>query len=42
VVIFPGNVGDDSALTTVYRRLEKPVSGVARSNDAESEEIGLR
>jgi uncharacterized protein YgbK (DUF1537 family) len=42
VVIFPGNVGDDSALTTVYRRLEKPVSGGARSNDAESEEIGLR
>ena len=25
VVIFPGNVGDDSALTTVYRRLAKPV-----------------
>jgi uncharacterized protein YgbK (DUF1537 family) len=26
VVIFPGNVGDDSALVTVYRRLAKPVS----------------
>jgi uncharacterized protein YgbK (DUF1537 family) len=27
VVIFPGNVGDDNALATVYRRLAKPVSG---------------
>jgi uncharacterized protein YgbK (DUF1537 family) len=26
VVIFPGNVGDDGALATVYRRLAKPVS----------------
>ena len=26
VVIFPGNVGEDSALATVYRRLAKPVS----------------
>jgi uncharacterized protein YgbK (DUF1537 family) len=26
VVIFPGNVGDDSALATVYRRLTQPVS----------------
>jgi uncharacterized protein YgbK (DUF1537 family) len=26
VVIFPGNVGNDSALATVYRRLAKPVS----------------
>jgi uncharacterized protein YgbK (DUF1537 family) len=26
VVIFPGNVGDDNALVTVYRRLAKPVS----------------
>ncbi|MGD8843640.1 MAG: four-carbon acid sugar kinase family protein [Gammaproteobacteria bacterium] len=26
VVIFPGNVGDDDALATVYRRLAKPVS----------------
>jgi uncharacterized protein YgbK (DUF1537 family) len=25
VVIFPGNVGDDSALATVYRRLAEPV-----------------
>jgi uncharacterized protein YgbK (DUF1537 family) len=25
VVIFPGNVGDDSALATVYRRLSRPV-----------------
>ena len=26
VVIFPGNVGDDDALATVYRRLANPVS----------------
>jgi len=26
VVIFPGNVGDDSALASVYRRLAEPVS----------------
>jgi uncharacterized protein YgbK (DUF1537 family) len=26
VVIFPGNVGDDGALATVYRRLAKPIS----------------
>jgi len=30
VVIFPGNVGDDSALATVYRRLTQPVSARQR------------
>ncbi len=31
VVIFPGNVGDDGALATVYRRLAKPVSAGTRA-----------
>jgi uncharacterized protein YgbK (DUF1537 family) len=31
VVIFPGNVGDDGALVTVYRRLAKPVSAGTRA-----------
>jgi uncharacterized protein YgbK (DUF1537 family) len=32
VVIFPGNVGDDSALATVYRRLAEPVSAGSRAD----------
>jgi uncharacterized protein YgbK (DUF1537 family) len=31
VVIFPGNVGDDSALATVYRRLARPVTAETRA-----------
>jgi uncharacterized protein YgbK (DUF1537 family) len=34
VVIFPGNVGDDRALATVYRRLAGPVSGVSKVSAA--------
>jgi uncharacterized protein YgbK (DUF1537 family) len=30
VVIFPGNVGDDAALATVWRRLARP--DLSRSN----------
>jgi uncharacterized protein YgbK (DUF1537 family) len=30
VVIFPGNVGDDSALATVYRRLAQPLAAQQR------------
>jgi uncharacterized protein YgbK (DUF1537 family) len=33
VVIFPGNVGDDSALATVYRRLAQPASARQRLAD---------
>jgi len=34
VVIFPGNVGDDRALATVYRRLAGPDSGVSKISAA--------
>jgi uncharacterized protein YgbK (DUF1537 family) len=32
VVIFPGNVGDEDALATVYRRLSRPVSAGTRTS----------